>query len=133
MKKMMKLGIVMLTVLVLFTGCKKKEEEKEPNINVNTNEEVVKEQDVDGITIKGVSLVIEDGISYYVAEAVNNTDADYKLEEYEIIVIGKDGNVMVTMPGYVGDVIPKKGSKTIKASINTDLSEAVEIRYEIKK
>jgi thioredoxin-related protein len=133
MKKMMKLGIVMLTVLVLFTGCKKKEEKKEPNINVNTNEEVVKEQDVDGITIKGVSLVIEDGISYYVAEAVNNTDADYKLEEYEIIVIGKDGNVIVTMPGYVGDVIPKKGSKTIKASINTDLSEAVEIRYEIKK
>ena len=140
MKKIINITIMLLVCLTLVTGCGKdkmknddKKEDNMPTIEVNDNQEVIKNQNIDGIEITNTSLVYEDGISYLKATVTNNTGSDYELNEYKINVKDSDGNIIVTMPGYVGSAIKNGESKTINTMISEDLSNAYSIEYEVVK
>ena len=131
---------MLLVCLTLVTGCgkdkSKNEDKKDDNkttVEVNNNEEVTKAQNIEGITITNTSLVYEDGISYLKATVTNNTGSDYELNEYKINVKDSDGNIIVTMPGYIGSVLKNGESKTINTMISEDLSKAYSIEYEVVK
>ena len=140
MKKIINITLMLLVCLTLVTGCgkdkSKNEDKKDDNkttVEVNNNEEVTKAQNIEGITITNTSLVYEDGISYLKATVTNNTGSDYELNEYKINVKDNNGNIIVTMPGYVGSVIKNGESKTINTMISEDLSKAYSIEYEVVK
>ena len=140
MKKIINITLMLLVCLTLVTGCgkdkSKNEDKKDDNkttVEVNNNEEVTKDQNIEGITITNTSLVYEDGISYLKATVTNNTGSDYELNEYKINVKDSDGNIIVTMPGYVGSVIKNGESKSINTMISEDLSKAYSIEYEVVK
>lgn len=140
MKKVINITLMLLVCLTLVTGCgkdkSKNEDKKDDNkttVEVNNNEEVTKDQNIEGITITNTSLVYEDGISYLKATVTNNTGSDYELNEYKINVKDNNGNIIVTMPGYVGSVIKNGESKTINTMISEDLSKAYSIEYEVIK
>lgn len=140
MKKIINITLMLLVCLTLVTGCGKdktknddKKEDNMPTIEVNDNQEVIKNQNIDGIEITNTSLVYEDGISYLKATVTNNTGSDYELNEYKINVKDNDGNIIVTMPGYVGSVIKNGESKSINTMISEDLSKAYSIEYEVVK
>ena len=131
---------MLLVCLTLVTGCgkdkSKNEDKKDDNkttVEVNNNEEVTKDQNIEGIMITNTSLVYEDGISYLKATVTNNTGSDYELNEYKINVKDNNGNIIATMPGYVGSVIKNGESKTINTMISEDLSKAYSIEYEVVK
>ena len=131
---------MLLVCLTLVTGCgksnKKDENKKEDNkqtVEVNDNQEVIKDQNIDGIEITNTSLIYEDGISYLTATVTNNTGVDYELNEYKINVKDSDGNIIVTMPGYVGSILKNGESKNINTMISEDLSKAYSIEYEVFK
>ena len=140
MKKIINITLMLLVCLTLVTGCgkdkSKNEDKKDDNkttVEVNNNEEVTKDQNIEGITITNTSLVYEDGISYLKATVTNNTGSDYELNEYKINVKDNNGNIIVTMPGYVGSVIKNGESKTVNKMISEDLSKAYSIEYEVVK
>ena len=140
MKKIINITLMLLVCLTLVTGCgkdkSKNEDKKDDNkttVEVNNNEEVTKAQNIEGITITNTSLVYEDGISYLKATVTNNTGSDYELNEYKINVKDNNGNIIATMPGYVGSVIKNGESKTINTMISEDLSKAYSIEYEVVK
>lgn len=140
MKKIINITIMLLVCLTLVTGCGKdktkndgKKEDNMPTIEVNDNQEVIKDQNIDGIEITNTSLVYEDGISYLKATVTNNTGVDYELNEYKINVKDSDGNIRVTMPGYVGSILKNGESKNINTMISEDLSKAYSIEYEVVK
>ena len=140
MKKIINITLMLLVCLTLVTGCgkdkSKNEDKKDDNkttVEVNNNEEVTKDQNIEGIMITNTSLVYEDGISYLKATVTNNTGSDYELNEYKINVKDSDGNIIVTMPGYVGSVLKNGESKTINTMISEDLSKAYSIEYEVVK
>ena len=140
MKKIINITLMLLVCLTLVTGCgkdkSKNEDKKDDNkttVEVNNNEEVTKDQNIEGITITNTSLVYEDGISYLKATVTNNTGSDYELNEYKINVKDNNGNIIVTMPGYVGSVIKNGESKTVNTMISEDLSKAYSIEYEVIK
>ena len=140
MKKIINITLMLLVCLTLVTGCgkdkSKNEDKKDDNkttVEVNNNEEVTKDQNIEGIMITNTSLVYEDGISYLKATVTNNTGSDYELNEYKINVKDNDGNIIVTMPGYVGSVLKNGESKTINTMISEDLSKAYSIEYEVVK
>lgn len=131
---------MLLVCITLVTGCGKdktknddKKDDNKTAVEVNNNEEVTKDQNIDGIEITNTSLVYEDGISYLKATVTNNTGSDYELNEYRINVKDSDGNIIVTMPGYVGSVLKNGESKTINTTIGEDLSKAYSIEYEVVK
>ena len=140
MKKIINITLMLLVCLTLVTGCGKdkskneaKKDDNKTTVEVNNNEEVTKDQNIEGITITNTSLVYEDGISYLKATVTNNTGSDYELNEYKINVKDNNGNIIVTMPGYVGSVIKNGESKTVNTMISEDLSKAYSIEYEVIK
>ena len=140
MRQIANITLMLLVCLTLVTGCGKdktknddKKEDNMPTIEVNDNQEVIKDQNIDGIEITNTSLVYENGISYLKATVTNNTGSDYELNEYKINVKDSDGNIIVTMPGYVGSVIKNGESKSINTMISEDLSKAYSIEYEVVK
>ena len=138
MKKIINVSLMLLVCLTLVTGCGKNNEkdnnkDSKTDMEVNTNDEVIKDQNIDGLEITNTSLVYENGLSYFSATVTNNTGSDYELNEYRINVKDSEGNIIITIPGYVGSIIKNGESKNINSQVTEDLSKAASIEYEIVK
>ena len=134
--KVIKILLIVLVVSSLTAcGCKKKEEKDKNNDNtiIVTEKDVIKDQVFDGLQFKQTSLVVTGRRSNLVSEVTNNTGEDYYLNVFYITVKDKSGNVITTLPGYVGSVIKNGETKTINSNIDIDLSNAYSIEYSVKK
>ena len=132
MNKTLKIILISLMGLSLLTGCGKKEEQ-EPPIKVNTNENVIKDQEVEGLTMTNTSLVYENGTTTLVTEVINNTKEDYPVKRIKIIVKDKEGNIITTLIGTIADTIKPGESRIIDSDTPIDLSEAESIEYSVIK
>ena len=139
MKK--KIVIISLASLMLLVaagcGCKKKDSknkvDKETDITANTNENVIKDTEVDGLLISNVSLIGENGGCLYNATVKNNSGANKELKYVKIDVKDSDGSSMITLYGNLGSNIENGATKTMSASCDKDLSKATSIEYEVVK
>ena len=132
MNKTLKIILISLMGLSLLTGCGKKEEQ-EPPIKVNTNENVIKDQEVEGLTMTNTSLVYENGTTTLVTEVTNNTKEDYPVKRIKITVKDKEGNIITTLIGTIADTIKPGESRIIDTDTPIDLSEAESIEYSVIK
>ena len=132
MNKTLKIILISLMGLSLLTGCGKKEEQ-EPPIKVNTNENVIKDQEVEGLTMTNTSLVYENGTTTLVTEVTNNTKEDYPVKRIKITVKDKEGNIITTLIGTIADTIKPGESRIIDSDTPIDLSEAESIEYSVIK
>ena len=138
MKNNIKKALLAIFALTLVTGCgcAKKDNKKDntkDDVKVNTEENVIKDQTFEGLTFTNTSLTTTNGVSTLITEVSNSTGEDYTLEEFTITIKNKDGEVITTIPGYVGDVIKNGETRTINSSIDIDLSNASSIEYSVKK
>ncbi len=136
MKKKFLVALSMLLVVGLATGCgcsKKTETKKEEQEKYNTNEEVVKDQEVGELKFTNTSLKVDDNYSTLVTLVSNPTSSDVEVRIFYIHVKDKDGNEIVKLEGYVGDVIPAGESREIISNADMDLSKAASIEYEMVK
>ena len=138
MKRQIKslLALLLVATLVTGCGCTKKDNKKgntKDDVKVNTEENVIKDQTFEGLTFTNTSLTTTNGVSTLITEVSNSTGEDYTLEEFTITIKNKDGEVITTIPGYVGDVIKNGETRTINSSIDIDLSSASSIEYSVKK
>ena len=138
MKKQVKglLALLLVATLVTGCGCTKKDNKKDntkDDVKVNTEENVIKDQTFEGLTFTNTSLTTTNGVSTLITEVSNTTGTDYTLDEFTITIKNKDGEVITTIPGYVGDVIKNGETRTINSSIDIDLSNASSIEYSVKK
>ena len=137
MKKTIMMAFALLLTVGLVTGCgcsKKDDKKKEDSVvKENTKEEVIKDREVDGIKVTNTSLVTVDGMSTLETTVTNVTDEDYNLVEYKIIVKDKKGNVIVELPGFVGDTIKAGESTVLTSSVDKDLTTAESIEIEVIK
>ena len=138
MKKQIKSLLALLLVVTLVTGCgctnkDNKKNNAKDDVKVNTEENVIKDQTFEGLTFTNTSLTTTNGVSTLITEVSNSTGSDYTLEEFTITIKNKAGEVITTIPGYVGDVIKNGETRTINSSIDIDLSSASSIEYSVKK
>ena len=138
MKNNIKKALLAIFALTLVTGCgcAKKDNKKDntkDDVKVNTEENVIKDQTFEGLTFTNTSLTTTNGVSTLITEVSNSTGSDYTLEEFTITIKNKDGEVITTIPGYVGDVIKNGETRTINSSIDIDLSSSSSIEYSVKK
>lgn len=133
-----KIGFVSLMALVLFStgcGCSKKEENKKEETEnvINNNEGVIKDQNYDGLDIVNTSLVTENGVSTFITSITNNTGSDYYVNQLIITVKDADGNVIKTLPAYVGATITSGQTRMVNVNIDADLSKAEKVEYSVTK
>ncbi len=133
MKKKLLIVLSLFLVVGLATGCgcSKKEEKKQDKFN--TNEKVVENKNVEDLTLTNTSLKVDKNYSTLVTLVSNPTKEDKEVRIFNIHVKDKNGNEIVTLQGYVGDVIPAGESREITSNVDMDLSNAADIEYEIVK
>ena len=138
-----------LTVLSVFLvvgiatgcGCKKKDSksgdsskksgETKTEESYNTNEDVIKDQEVEGLKLTNTSLVSTEYSATLVTSVTNPTDSDIDVRIFYIHVKDKEGNEIVTLQGYVGGVVPAGETREITSSVDRNLDDAASIEYEL--
>lgn len=134
MKKIKALAFITIISLLLTTGCdSKKEEVKKDEVKSNTNTNVIKDQQVEGLSLTNTSLTTTNGQSTLVTVVSNPTTEKIAVKSFDIIIKDKDGNILITLLGYVGEEIPAGESRTITSSAEIDLTKATSVEYTIKK
>ena len=131
--KKVTIGIIMgvFTIgLITGCGCSKKEEQQE-DIKINNNEGVIKDQTVEVFELKNTSLIYENGNTTLETVVTNTSSKDEYLEEFKIKVTDASGNEMITLTGFVGEVIKAGESKVINSYCGEDLSTATNITYTV--
>ena len=131
--KKVTIGIIMgvFTIgLITGCGCSKKEEPQE-DIKINNNEGVIKDQTVEVFELKNTSLIYENGNTILETVVTNTSSKDEYLAEFKIKVTDASGNEMITLTGFVGEVIKAGESKVINSYCGEDLSTATNITYTV--
>ena len=131
--KKVTIGIIMgvFTIgLITGCGCSKKGEPQE-DIKINNNEGVIKDQTVEVFELKNTSLIYENGNTTLETVVTNTSSKDEYLAEFKIKVTDASGNEMITLTGFVGEVIKAGESKVINSYCGEDLSTATNITYTV--
>jgi|GEM_PF-800202 len=139
LKTMLKMFLI-LTSSVFFltlTGCGNKNTvdiiDENEDIKVNTNNDITKDQNVDVFKLTNTSLVYENGTSTLVTTVQNTSSKTQYIKSFNIIIKDKEGNVLTTMLGYIGEEIFANETREITSSSDLDLSNAKSIDYTINK
>jgi len=96
------------------------------------NSGYLRNQTVDGLSFENASLVYENGITTFTVEVYNESGDTYSLKNISINLKDKDGTV-ITLIGYIGELLDIDEAKLISASIDQDLSSSVNLEYVINK
>lgn len=123
--------LVFLLAFGLFRGKDSKDETPDNDAHANTSEDVIKDQEVEGLRFSNTSLIMENGGSKLTTEVKNLTGEDIDLQSFDILVKDKDGKEMVTLLGYVGEVIKADETRIITSETDVDLTKAAAIEYVI--
>ena len=139
MKKTFLTGLAIILVLGISTGCgcmKKKEKNKtedKTKETYNTNENVIKDQEVEGLKLTNTSLVSTENSAQLVTSVSNPTDKDIEVKIFYIHVKDKNGDEIVKLKGYVGGVVPAGQTRDITSNVDRNLDNAASIEYELIK
>ena len=131
-KKLIFLFTVML-VSVVVTGCTENVNKTKEEQIVNKNEEVIKNQTVEVFSFSKTSLVYSGGTSTLITSVKNNSSKTEYIKSFNIIVKDANGNLVVTMLGYIGEEIPAGETRQITSNTDLNLSKAVSIEYTINR
>lgn len=98
---------------------------------VNDNFGVIEDKELNGLKFTNTSLIYSDNSSKLKTLVTNNTDSDIEVKIFDIYVKDKDGNNIVTLVGYVGEVVPRGNSREIESYVDMNLKDAYSIEYKI--
>lgn len=126
MKKIIKLIVIGLLSATILTGCGC-EKDKDSGVN----DELIKDQQVESFEFTNTSLVYENNASVLETLVTNKSDKTEYLSEFDILVKDKDGNVIVTLTGFIGSSIGAGESRVIASTYSEDLTKAASIEYKI--
>jgi len=101
------------------------------NIYANVNPGVIEDKEVNGLKFTNTSLVYSNYYSKFATVVSNPTEQDIEVKIFDIYVKDKDGNEIVKLIGYVGEVIPAGETREIESNVDMNLKDAVSIEYKI--
>lgn len=136
MKKILILLFICLSLVTVGCSCNKKEEETktpeqlEEELHLNTSNDIIKEQTIDGIAFKGVTLLIEEGLSKFSCQIVNPNDDARILGTVKFTFKDEKDAVLYTQ-NYPVDVLSKNETMSISFTTDINLSKAKKVEYSL--
>lgn|SRR5574344_614401 len=137
MKKfLMSLTLVLVAFAVTACGCEK---EKDPDDSqgedqnqpiANTNENVIKDQEVNGLNFTNTSLVYDKttlGI-VFTTQVENKTNAAVELGLFCLVAKDAEGNEISRYANYVGDTIESGVVRTVYTNAEADVDKFNKIK-----
>lgn len=139
MKKIIVAGmLIMSAFFIVGCGCDKKEEKKEikseTKESLNTNKGIIKEQTVEGITFKNAILLLDgEGMSNFKITLENTSGNAKHVETFKVTFIDKEGTTLLETYGYVGYELANGENTELMISLDQDMKNAYEVKYELLK
>lgn len=129
------LSIMIVTVMIIigisaFFMLHKSEEDKFVT-QANDNNGVIKTQEVDGLKISNVMLVVKEEGSTFTADVTNTTDKEIK-GRLDIIFKTSTNKDVTSMLGYFGDSIKPGETKQISTNTSRKLNKNIIKNVEYK-
>ena len=104
----------------------------ENGVKENTSKNLLRDREVNGITIKDIKLNAEGGISNFTATVENTSSKDFSGGVAKITFINQDGSDYAELEVYIPEL--KKGAKnTIDAGTTADIANAFDFSIELQK
>lgn len=134
----MKKIIFILIALTLIVGCgKAKEIEQQPIepqelITQNTNDDVVKEQTIDGFKLTNITLTTYNELSKLIFTITNIQEKQY-IKLIDIIAKDENGNVLYNFKTYVDKTLEKDENVKATCNIEGNLTNVYSLEYKISK
>ena len=95
----------------------------------NISDKLLENKKYNGLEIKNIQLVAENGTSEFTAEIQNNTGKDYASEIVKIIFVKQDGSEYATLDTMLPTIKSGK-SKQISAGTTSDIINAYDFKIE---
>ena len=142
-KRNMLIGIAILIILILGgfiiklyynnknnttnDTTSKTESKEEETLKYNTNEGVIKDKEINGITFTNITCTYDGAYSILEYTITNHSNQNINLGEYEIIVKDKNGNILANLAPTLDYELKKEESYNTGNAIDIDLSTASSI------
>ena len=126
------LGLIIWITFIKVNTSNNEPKKEEPKIKYNTNENVVKDKEVNGILFTNIKCSFDGEYSIINYTIVNNTKETINLKEYEVIIKDKDGTIIaIISPNLDENIEPGKTRDTGNA-INIDLTKAYSMELNLE-
>ncbi|MBR3897949.1 MAG: FxLYD domain-containing protein [Bacilli bacterium] len=114
--------VVLVAVPLLFTNNKPKNQGKkiaqsqDAETFAHTEENIIKEEEYEGLKITNITLITDKGYTTFSADVTNTREEPTNFENVNIELQDKDGNTVITLLGNIGTGLKKGETRTITAS-----------------
>lgn len=112
-----------LIVLVINVG----------NSYLNSNTGGIPNQVVDGLSFENANMQVENGISKYTVEVINDLSESINLKTIDVVLKDEKGEEITRLIGYIGNTIESGESKILEASIDEEVNDVSQVEYFIHK
>lgn len=97
----------------------------------NINPGVIEDKELDGLKFTNTALICSETSSKLTTVVQNMTNRDIKVRIFDIFVKDKDGDLIVTLQGYVGGEVPGNNAREIVTNVDMNLIDAYDIEYKL--
>lgn len=128
--------ITLMFSILFFSGCScslknnVKDDATDDNIIKITDDEVVGEQNIEGIVLKNETFQVQNGVTTIVTKVTNTTDVDFFLENYQMLITD-DGGDFTILDSEVNENILPNDEKYYTTTLELDLSLSSKVEYSI--
>lgn len=99
----------------------------------NPNSGFLPDQTVDGLNFQNAQMNIQNGISNYTVEVVNELKESYELKTIEVVLKDENGEELTILTGYIGNNLESGETKVLDASIDEEINAIHQVEYRIHK
>ena len=126
-------GLILVILICVFFSIKtitnSKKETKPKNEN-SVSEEVLKDTKVGNLSITHARLVVDDGVTNFMANVTNETESDYHIKV--LYVTFTNGNTTRKIPVLSDITIAPKDYTPITLTLDSDISDTTKIDYDLQ-
>lgn len=132
--------IILLTISTLFiSGCscsiKNNDGDNKGTIDHNnenliTNENVIKEKEIDGIILENTTFHYDNGVTTIVTKVTNNKDTEFVLNNYKIVITDESGILLASLTNQINVTLAPKEEVSYPMTFSEiDTSTAANVEY----
>lgn len=122
--------IYILLFCIMWTGCSSSSISP-TYIETNYNENIIKEQTIDGLYMNNVSVLYEKGFTTFQVDVTNQSGQDIIKKKFDVIFKTTSGVVITTLHGSLENVNVGSVFHVVLTS-DIDLSDAYSLEYKFE-
>lgn len=134
MKRLFLLGLAgTLSILILTTGCGKKDDKEVNKNTVINNGTVLDEQTKDEFKISKLAISYENGMTDISGTATNISNTSIQMTALELSLYDKNNSLIVTTVVTLGNTVEPKVPTQFHAQVTSELKDVSRVEYRVIK